>query len=123
MITIGDNPQGDSDLNKFMSGCEGLRGKLIAIHNSKRKGIVLSCNDSIKAFTKEELKQMQQDKNLSDELLKNWLDSTDLKVEWGKMYLIVEGNKETYPVAVKEVSNIPKDHEWEIVFNQEEKHD
>jgi len=119
-IKIGDNPQGTSDLNKFMCGVEGLRGKLVAIHKSQRKGIVISCNDSIGAFTAEDKRKLQRDKGIPDEMLKEMLSKTDITVKWGKMYLVVEGNDETYPIALKEVTKIPRDDGWEIVFNQEE---
>lgn len=118
MIELGDNPQGTTDLNKFMCGMEGLRGKLVAIHKSKRKAIIISCNDSVGAFTEEEKKRLQEDKGLSDDYLKMLLDSTDLIVEWGKLYLVSEGEQEKYPVAIKQVKEIPKDHEWDVVFEE-----
>ena len=43
-------------------------------------------------------------------------------VEWGKLYLVSEGQQDTYPVAIKQVKEIPKDHEWEVVFEEFEEH-
>lgn len=119
MIKIGDNPQGTSDLNKFLCGVEGLRGKLVAIHKSQRKGIIISCNDSIGAFTAEDKIRFQRDKGISDEMLKDMLSKTDITVEWGKLYLIVEGTDDSFPIALKEVTQIPRDDDWKVVYRAE----
>lgn len=87
MIKIGENPQGTVGINKFIGiEGEGLREKIIAMHKSKKKAIVLCMNTGI-------------------------LDPA----KWGALYLINENTESSYPVVVKCVMEIPDEKGWSIV--------
>ncbi len=85
-IKVGDNPQNLKGINKFLSGNEGLRGRLIAIHKNEKEAIILCLNNSFNG-----------------------------SVEWGKLYLIKETNPKNYPEMIKKVSSIPTTEDWLIL--------
>ena len=89
MIEIGENPEGLRNINKFIDSKthEGLRGKILAIHKSRKKAIILAMNQTL----------------------------DNMSVQWGKMYLIEEINPDKYPMTKTIVSEIPKNAEWKIV--------
>ena len=87
MIDIGDNPEKKEGINKFIAPCgEGQRGKIIAIHKSKKEAVILAMNDSLKG-----------------------------DVQWGHFYHIREEKKDTYPVVIKEVYFVDNNKEWGII--------
>ncbi len=88
-IDVGDNPEHDPNLNKFLSGgkqSEGLRGRLIARSKDKKRGIILAENSSFNG-----------------------------KVKWGKLYEIVEKNPRHYPEVKREVEKVPDTKDWELL--------
>ena len=88
-IEIGQNPEGVKGINKFIARSgEGHRGKIIALHESKKRAIVLSMNTS---FEKKG------------------------GVVWGKLYLVEEENPDEYPKVVEGVSSVPNSEEWTVV--------
>ena len=88
MITIGDNPQKLKGINKFITKTEheGLRGKILAIHISGTKAIILCMNTSF-----------------------------DGDCKWGNLYLIKEKDADSYPDLVKRVKEIPSTKQWKII--------
>jgi len=90
-ISVGENPQHVPNINKFLSGGkgggEGLRGVLVARTKDKKRGIILAKNSSFNG-----------------------------KVEWGKLYEVVEKKPTEYPVVKKEVSKIPTTKDWELLI-------
>jgi len=89
-INIGDNPQHDPKLNKFLSGGkenEGLRGVLVARTLNKKRGIILAKNSSFNG-----------------------------RVKWGKLYEVIEKKPTEYPVVKREVSKIPDGKDWELLI-------
>jgi len=92
-ISVGDNPEG-TKLNKFIDkGGEGLRGTLLARTKNGKKGIILAQNS---AFAKG-------------------------GAGWGKLYEVVEKNKNQYPVVTKQVKNIPDTKDWEILSTRKKR--
>ena len=87
MIEIGNNPEKEKGFNKFIAQSrDGMRGKIVAIHQYPKKAIILAMNTSIKE-----------------------------DVEWGKFYLIKETNSEQYPFTVRKVMRIPNKNDWCIL--------
>ena len=80
MIKQYENPEGiDAKTNKFIaSNGDGLRGQLLALSQDQKEGIILSHTTSIAGA-----------------------------VKWGRMYHVKEVDPGQYPLAIKEVSQIP----------------
>lgn len=89
MIKIGDEPQNRPNVNKFLTSKdhEGMRGTIIAIKEDGKEAIVLAQNSSF-----------------------------DKQVKWGRLYLVKEIKPEWYPEVVKQVTEIPNEPEWKLVF-------
>jgi len=88
MIKIGENPEGDSRCNKFLSAeGEGVRGVIVAIRIDSKQAIVLALNSSL-----------------------------DGLVEWGKLYLVEEKKPDEYPIAIKQVDSVPNVKNWKITL-------
>jgi len=93
-INVGDNPEQVANLNKFIDkGGEGLRGTLVARTKDGKRGIILAQNS---AFAKG-------------------------GASWGKLYEVVEKNKNEYPVVKKQVKNIPDTKDWEILSTRKKR--
>ena len=88
-IRVGDNPEGDPKINKFIDSKtnEGLRGKLIALKDNKKQAIVLAMNSS---FGKG-------------------------GVKWGELHLVEEKDPDQFPFTKKKVNSIPNTKDWNIV--------
>ena len=87
MIEIGNNPEKEKGFNKFIAQSgDGMRGKIVAIHQYPKKAIILAMNTSIKE-----------------------------DVEWGKFYLIKEREIDQYPFVVRQVMKIPNNEMWRII--------
>lgn len=88
-IKLGQNPENESGVNKFVDvkKGEGLRGRMLAISKNKKKAIILSMNKSI----------------YSD------------GVKWGKLYEVEEKKSGQYPILKKEVTKIPDTEDWTIL--------
>jgi hypothetical protein len=90
-IEVGDCPEGLPNINKFIAICgEGHRGKVIALHKSKKKAIILAMNNSI-------------------------AEKDEGGVLWGEMYLVEETNPDEYPKVVERVTEVPFSEDWQIV--------
>jgi len=88
MIQIGENPEGDQNINKFLSAeGEGMRGVIVAIRIDSKQAIVLALNSAF-----------------------------DGSVEWGKLYLVEEKNPNEYPKVIKQVDSVPKVKSWKITL-------
>jgi len=90
-IKIGDNPEQAPSVNKFIAACgEGHRGKVIALHKSKKKAIILAMNTSIEG-------------------------RAEGGVLWGELYLVAETDPDNYPEVVERVTAVPFSEDWQIV--------
>ena len=90
-IKIGDNPEQVPGVNKFIAECgEGHRGKVIALHKSKKKAIILAMNTSIEG-------------------------RDEGGVLWGELYLVAETDPDNYPEVVERVTAVPFSEDWQIV--------
>lgn len=85
-IQIGENPEDDQKMNKFISpDGEGQRGVVLALSKDRKEAVILALNSS-----------------------------TTGSVEWGKLYLVRESNPANYPKVMKRVSEIPNTKAWRI---------
>jgi hypothetical protein len=88
MIQIGENPEGDQHVNKFLSTeGEGMRGVIIAIRIDSKQAIVLALNSAF-----------------------------DGSVEWGKLYLVEEKKTDEYPRIKRQVDSVPNVKSWKVTL-------
>ncbi len=86
MIKIGENPEHNPKLNKFIAkSTDGQRGVILALHKNKKQAIILALNCSVAG-----------------------------DVKWGKLYLVKETKPGAYPTVAEEVYNIPDKGGWTI---------
>ena len=85
MIKIGDNPEKDGKLNKFIAGSEGHRGLILALNKNKEEAIILALNSGL-----------------------------ENGIEWGKLYLVKETNPREYPQSVKQIDGVPNSEGWKV---------
>ena len=87
-ISIGENPQNDPSVNKFLDhkSHEGHRGIILALKTDGTQAIIKSLTHGFEGIVKS-----------------------------GKMYLIEEIHEGQYPQTVKEVKKIPDDKLWRKV--------
>lgn len=85
-IQIGENPEGDPRMNKFISPeGEGQRGVVLALSRDRKQAVIIALNSS-----------------------------TTGSVEWGRLYLVREGDPSHYPRVVKRVLEIPNADGWHV---------
>ncbi len=85
-IQIGENPEGDPRMNKFISPeGEGQRGVVVALSKDRKRAVIIALNSS-----------------------------TTGSVEWGKLYLVRESDPANYPKVVKRVLEIPNTAAWHM---------
>ena len=91
MIKIRENPEKNKGINKFIDSKthEGLRGKILAIHISGKKAIILATNQTC----------------------------DNKSVLWGKLYLIEEFDPNKYPITKAKVDEIPNNKQWRMVLD------
>ena len=84
MIKIGESPEKDGKINKFIAKSgDGQRGLILALNDKEDKAIILALNNSCKG-----------------------------DVLWGKLYLIKEISQDQYPEVVNLVNSVPNTSEW-----------
>jgi len=91
-IKVGESPEGRLGTNKFIAKSgDGLRGAVVAIHESGKEAIILAMTSSLKG-----------------------------DVEWGRLYLVRETDEGQWPVVVDEAHRVPAEEEWAIVIGPKE---
>lgn len=104
MIERGGSP--DGKINKFIDiNGDGHRGVLVAVSKNKTKGIVIATT-SLFASNKEKEECM---KDLVKKHVPDYeIDDTDVVLA-GRFYLVSEVEPESYPMIIKQVTEIPED--------------
>lgn len=103
MIEKGNSPEGKN--NKFIDlDGDGHRGVLVAVSKDKKSGIIIATTSTF--GSQEERKQAMD--NLAGHSTSYETEMNGIVVT-GKLYLVSETDPESYPMVVKQVSEIPED--------------
>ena len=106
MIRKGDSPEGT--MNKFIDrDGDGHRGILVAVSENRTKGIVIAVTSTF-ASNGERKKIMEQ---LVGGPVTDCEKEFDGIVTAGKLYLVSETDSKSYPMVVKQVTEVPEDFE------------
>ena len=105
MIRKGDSPEGT--MNKFIDkDGDGHRGILVAVSENRTKGVVIAVTSTF-ASNGERKKIMEQ--LVGDSVTD--CEEFDGIVTTGKLYLVSETDSKSYPMVVKQVTEVPEDFE------------